>query len=180
MSDDLTDTQYGRRLDESLKPPPARRSSSGKSWRLPKSVVAGALGVGLILLILITAPSFPPPSPAQSIQSAWNGRLADVTGEDELYKLKVTQVAIKREMALLREWLTGGTGGLPEEADLARTLAMLHVRQDELDGLVGRLEAGQARLEVMAMACRLELSEQSQRLSDLSRAFEAHQKEEEN
>ena len=183
MSDDLTDTEYGLLGEPREVPGRENRSGGIAGWVIAHKVQAAALLVGLFALIVVF--QFPPPAetglPAPvDGPPVPGGRLADVTGEDELYKLKVTQAAIKREMALLREWLTarpepvegGGTGGLPEEVDLARTLAML--------GLVGRLEAGQARLEVMAMECRLELSDQSQRLSDLSRALEAHQKEEEN
>ena len=188
MSDDLTDTEYGLRDKPQEVLVRENRSGGIAGWVMAHKVQV-ALLVGLFALIILV--QFLPPAETGLPEPAAGppvpgGRLADVTGEDELYKLKVTQAAIKREMALLRGWLTarpepvegGGTGGLPEEADLARVLGLLHARQDELDGLVGHLEAGQARLEVMAMECRLELSEQSQRLSDLSRVLETRQKEE--
>ena len=186
MSDDLTNTEYGLRGSLRGKPQevPGRENRSGgiAGWVMAHKVQA-ALLVGLFALIILVQ-FLPPaetglPEPADG-PPVPGGRLADVTGEDELHKLKVTQAAIEREMALLRQWVSEGTGGLPEEADLARTLAMLHVRQDELDGLVRHLEAGQARLEVMAMECRLDLSVQSQRLSEQQQAFEAHLKEERN
>ena len=180
MSDDLTDTEYGLRDKPQEVLVRENRSGGIAGWVMAHKVQV-ALLVGLFALIILVQ-FLPPaetslPEPADA-PPAPGGRLADVTGEDELHKLKVTQAAIKREMALLRQWVSEGTGGLPDEADLARVLGLLNARQDELDGLVRHLEAGQARLEVMAMECRLDLSVQSQRLSEQQQAFEAHLKEE--
>ena len=177
MSDDLTDTEYGLRDKPQEVLVRENRSGGIAGWVMAHQAQAAGLVVGLLALIILLL-FLPPaetglPEPADG-PPVPGGRLADVTGEDELYKLKVTQAAIKQEMALLREWLSEGTSGLPEEADLARVLGLLNARQDELDGLVGYLEAGQARLEVMAMECRLELSVQSQRLSEQQQAFEEH------
>ena len=180
MSDDLEDVAYGL-PSETPASPPSREGAQGKAWKVPKwavvtLVIVIASTVVLELMSRVSARS----SPARATRPVWNGRLADAVGEDELYRLKVTQAAMQREMALLGQWVTEGAGVLPEEADLTRVLSALSARQDELDGLVAHLEAGQARLRHMATVCRLELSVQSQRLSEQQQALAEHLAEEGN
>ena len=60
------------------------------------------------------------------------GLLADVVGEDALWKVLVTQAAMKWEIKHLRNFLAAD--GMPKEGVLAA-------------GVLGRLQADQARLE---------------------------------
>ena len=61
-----------------------------------------------------------------------DGLLADVVGEDALWKVLVTQAAMKWEIKHLRNFLAAD--GMPKEGVLAA-------------GVLGRLQADQARLE---------------------------------
>lgn len=121
----------------------------------------------LIVLVLLTPGPAPRPPLVAKGSPVPDGRLADVTGEDMLYKLKVTQAAMRREMALLREWISADGVVLPDEADLAHVLAALHVAQSQLEGLAGHLEAGQVRLFHMAARHGIELEAMRQRLEVL-------------
>ena len=178
LRDDLEDVDYGRFRGERVELP---RSGVRPRRRISWPVAAGlgvlvALFAGVVLVPLAPQRQAPaetlPPEPP-------GGALADITGDDVLYKLRVTQAAMRREMALLRQWASEA-GAAPAEADLARVLAELHVAQSELDGLVGHLEAGQARLLHTAMRQRIGLEIVSQRLGALEQAMEEHLKEQGN
>ena len=82
-------------------------------------------------------------------------------------------------MALLRQWVSE-EGAAPAEADLARVLAELHVAQSELEGFVGHLEAGQARLLDIAVRQEISLEIVSQRVGALEQAMEERLKEQGN
>lgn len=142
--------------------------------------VVMAAALALIVIVLVTpGPATRPPSVAKG-SPVPDGRLADVTGEDMLYKLKITQAAMQREMALLREWIEADGEVLPADADLARVLSGLHVAQSELEGLAGHLEAGQARLFDLAARHEIELEAVRRRLRVLEQNLAGGVKEERN
>ena len=128
-----------------------------------QAVFLGSVFVLIVLVLVTPAPVPRPPSVAKGAPVP-DGRLADVTGDDVLYKLKVTQAAMQREMALLREWISADGVVLPEEADLARVLAALHVAQSQLEAIAGHLEAGQARLAHLVKRHEIEFEAVRRRL----------------
>ena len=144
-----------------------------------QAVFLGSVFVLIVLVLLIPGPATRPPSVAKGAPVP-DGRLADVTGDDMLYKLKITQAAMQREMALLREWITADGMVLPEEADLARVLAALHVAQSQLEALAGHLEAGQARLVHLVKRHEIEFEAVRHRLRVLEQNMDAGAKAERN
>ena len=144
-----------------------------------QAVFLAAVFVLFVLVLLTPGPAPRPPSVAKG-SPVPDGRLADVTGDDVLYRLKITQDAMQREMALLRDWISADGVVLPDDADLARVLSALHVAQSELEGLAGHLEAGQARLFELAARHGIELETVRQRLWVLEQSMDAGAKEERN
>ena len=123
-------------------------------WRSAKLVVAMLLGVGGIMALVV--PERPwifeamRQTPVeQALPLPDGGLLADVRGEDPLHRLAVTQAALKREMALLRERVSGedeSEGAPSAEMDVVRALANLEAKNAMFRGHVVRLEAGQTAL----------------------------------
>lgn len=152
------------------------------TWATCHKFHAVALGLVFVLIVLVLLTPEPAPRPPSVAKGSPvpDGRLADVTGEDTLYNLKITQAAMQREMALLRKWISAGGMALPEEADLARVLAAQHVAQSELEGLASHLEAGQARLVDLVERHEVELEAVRQRLRVLEQNMDAGAKEERN
>ena len=172
MSDDLTGVEYG--LPKATEEPPHwGRSVQGRLRKFPKVLTYVAAVTVVVMALFVFLSIALPPAP-QAPRSVWNGRLADVTGDDVLYRLEVTQAALQREVAVLGKLLSGEGVPLPEDAEVTLALATLAARQDQLDALVSRLEAGQTRLRDVAETCRMELSMLSQRLSDQGQALDAH------
>ena len=173
MSDDLTGMEYGLpKTAEEL--PPRRRSVQEKPPRFRKwHVYVLTAMVGVMALVQLLSDVLPPAAPPEASRPVWNGRLADVTGEDVLYRLEVTQAALKREVAVIGKLISEEGVPLPEDAEMTLALASLTARQDRLDALVSRLEAGQSRLRDVAEMCRMELSMLSQRLIDQGEALGA-------
>ena len=131
-------------------------SGSGHRPRILRPlVVAAGVAVamfGLFALVVSVVPpasreSLPPPVPE-------DGLLTDVRGEDRLYRLEVRQAALRGEIALLRERVSGGSqGALSAEPDLLRSLAELEAEHAMLGARVALLETGQRSLhhEIMRL-----------------------------
>ena len=178
LRDGPEEVDYGRFRGESVELP---RSGVRPRRRIGRPVAAG-LGV---LVVLIAMVILLPPAPQRQAPAVTplpeppGGTLADITGDDVLHELRVTQAAMRREMALLRQWASEA-GTAPAEPDLARVLAELHAKQSELDGLVRHLEAGQARLLDMAVRQGIWIEIVSQRVGVLEQAMEERLKEQGN
>lgn len=139
MSDYLEDVEYGKWRGETVETPRGR-----VLVRIPRAMVV-AVGVGIVLagVFLLVPPASQRHAPAEESPPAPPERLlADVTGEDVLWKLRITQAAMQREMALLRQWVSQGNGVSSAETDLAQAVSGLAARHEELGGLIGHLEAG--------------------------------------
>ena len=125
-------------------------SGSGHRPRILRPlVVAAGVAVAMFGLFALVV-SVVPPASRESLPPSIpeDGLLADVRGEDTLYRLEVTQAALKREMSLLRERVSGGSeGALSAETDLLRSLAELEAEHAMIGGRVARLEAGQTALQ---------------------------------
>ena len=134
--------------------PPARRVWN---WISPKSRLQAAwLGAMFVLMLLaLLASLLPSPAPEETlVREPAGGLLADVRGDDVLHRLQMTQAALKRELALLREWASKGGELLPPDTDVAYALARQQVGHTELAGLVRQLEAHQMSLETMVVKCQ--------------------------
>jgi len=115
--------------------------------RISRLLIMAAAAFGLFaLLVWVALPasreSLPSPVPD-------DGLLADVPGEDTLYRLEVTQGALKREMALLRAWISGeyeGEFASSADVDLAELLAELEAGHAILGARIARLEVSQRTL----------------------------------
>ena len=158
LRDGPEEVDYGRFRGESVE---MARSGVRPCHRVSRPMAAG---FGVLIVLIAVVVLFPPTPQRRATAVAPlpeppGGALADITGDDVLYELRVTQAAMRREMALLRKWVSE-EGAAPAEADLARVLAELHAKQSELDGLVGHLEAGQARLDALEQAMEERLKEQ--------------------
>ena len=172
MSDELPVVECGH-PDECTEQQRSRRSPGDNARRLPKAmVVLAGLLLGLMIVVVIEEWVTRPSSPTGAAPPVWDGRLADVTGEDAIYRLEVTQAAIRREVALLGGWVREGVESLPEEAEVTLALASLDAGQERLDAHVSRLEADQLRLREVVMAYQLELARLAQQLSQQGQALE--------
>ena len=172
MSDDLGGVDCGLRV-ESVEQPRLRKSVQERAWKLSKPMtILVVLLVGLTIVLVIEERVTRPLSQSEAVHRAWDGRLADVTGEDAIHRLQVTQAAMKREVALLGTWVREGVEALPEEAEVTLALASLDARQEHLDAHVSRLEADQLRVREVAAACRLELARLAQQLSQQGQVLE--------
>ena len=126
------------------------RAGRWTPWRLGLAMLAAAM-VGFVVVpgfleVLESIQQLPLPGDAPPLD---DGLLADVRGEDTLYRLEARQAALVREMALLREWVSGVSGGegtASGDRDLVRWLAELEAEHVMLGGEVARLEASQAAL----------------------------------
>ena len=173
MSDNLDEVAYGQR-EPAEKPPPWHTSVQEKAPRYRRALAYALAAVGgALALMMLLSGVLPPAGPAQATRPVWSGRLADVTGDDVLYRLEVTQAALKREVAVLSKLMSEEGVPLPEDAEVTLVLATLNARQDRLDGLVSQLQAGFHSLQRVAESFRLELSAQSQRLSQMNRMLDA-------
>ena len=152
------------------------------TWARGHKLAAGVVAAWFVLMVILLVTPGPAPRPpsVEKGSPVPDGRLADVTGDDVLYKLKVTQAAMQREMALLRDWISADGAVLPEEADLARVLSALQVAQSELEGLAGHLEAGQTRLFELAARHGIEPETLRRRLAVLEENLVGSVKEERN
>ena len=179
MSDDLEGMAYGGGRGERTQAPPPSRvappvSLAGLKISKAKVIILGSV-VLLTALLLLLPPSARLPSPAHEGLSASDGRLlSDVRGDDVLHRLATTQAALKREMALLRQWASRGGEVLPSEADTARALASLEASQAHLGALVGHVERGQVRLRGLVEGCQTQLAEQRQRLDQQEQMLQEH------
>ena len=165
MLDDPEIKEYGARPAIS----PGLSPSGGRTWHM----IARPLGLilivtagltGLLALLVWVAP--PPSRESPHPTVADNHVLSDVRGQDQLHRLEVTQAALKREMALLREWVSKGEeddGALSAHAALVRTVAELQADQALFGSMLRELQWDQERLARTIEACQVELAEQSQR-----------------
>ena len=141
--------------------------------RISRLLVMATAVFGLIMLLVLVVPpasreSLPPPFPE-------DGLLADVRGEDALYRLEVTQAALKREMALLRGWISGeyeGEFASPADVDLARSLAELEAGHAILGARIARLEASQRALHDLVGRMESTVLIPSERLNELDKSEE--------
>ena len=141
--------------------------------RISRLLIMAAAVFGLFALLVLVAPpasreSLPPPI-------AEDGLLADVRGEDTLYRLEVTQAALKREMALLRAWISGeyeGEFASPAEVDLARSLAEMEAGHAMLGAQIARLEASQRALHDLVRRMESMMLIPSERLNELDESEE--------
>ena len=170
MPKDPDGVEYAALRGEDPELPWYRRRQRRRISRL--LVMAAAVFVLLGLLILVAPPAsrepLPPPIPE-------DGLLADVRGEDTLYRLEVTQAALKREMALLRAWISGEYEGeivSPADVDLARSLAELEAGHAFLGAHVARLEASQRALHDLVRRMESMVLIPSERLNELDKSEE--------
>lgn len=172
MSEDLRDVEYGL-PDKSTEKPRSPKNEERSSRKLLKlaTVLMGLLA-GLAVVLEVEEWVNRPLSPSEAAAPVWDGRLADVTGEDVLYRLEVTQAALKREKAVLGKLLSEEGVPLPEEAETTLALASLDVRQEQLDARFARLEADQLRLREVVMAYQLELARLTQQLIQQGQVLE--------
>ena len=141
--------------------------------RISRLLVMATAVFGLIMMLVLVVPpasreSLPPPVPQ-------DGLLADVRGEDTLYRLEATQAALKREMALLRRWISGEYEGeieSPADVDLAESLAELEAGHAMLGAHVARLEASQRALHDLVMRMESTVLIPSERLNELGESEE--------
>ena len=153
MPNDLDAVEYAASTGEG---PELSLSRGGHRPRILRPLVAAA-GVavavfGLFALVVSVVPPASRESLAPSIPD--DGLLSDVRGEDKLYRLEARQAALRGEMALLREQVSGGVeGALFAETDLLPSLAELEAEHTMLGARVVRLEAGQRALhdEIMRL-----------------------------
>ena len=141
--------------------------------RISRLLIMAAAVFGLIMLLVLVAPpasreALPPPVPG-------DGLLADVRGKDTLYRLEATQAALKREMALLRGWISGeyeGEFASPAEVDLAQSLAELEAGHAFLGAQIARLEASQRALHDLVRRMESMMLIPSERLKVLDKSEE--------
>ena len=141
--------------------------------RISRRLVMAAAVFGLFGLLVWVAPpasreSLPSPIPE-------DGLLADVRGEDALYRLEVTQAALKREMTLLRAWISGeyeGELASPADVDLAESLAELEAGHAILGTDVARLVASQRTLHDLVRLMESTLLIPSEHLNELDKSEE--------
>ena len=141
--------------------------------RIFRLLIMAAAVFGLSgLLVWVASPasreSLPSPIPE-------DGLLADVRGEDALYRLEVTQAALKREMELLRAWMSGeyeGEFASPADVDLAESLAELEAGHAMLGARIARLEASQRALHDLVGRIENTLLIPSERLNELDKSVE--------
>ena len=111
-----------------------------------QNVLLSLLFAVLVLLVLLVVgkPSFVSGSDDGVLEGAVepSGLLADVVGEDALWKVLITQAALKWEIQHLRTYLA--EDGMPKEGVLSAEI-------------LGRLQADQARLELSLKALRNEV-----------------------
>ena len=141
--------------------------------RVSRPLIMAAAVSGLVMLLVLVVPpasrqSLPPPVPE-------DGLLADVRGEDALYRLEVTQAALKREMTLLRAWISGeyeGELASPADVDLAESLAELEAGHAILGTDVARLVASQRTLHDLVRLMESTLLIPSEHLNELDKSEE--------
>ena len=111
----------------------------------------------LLVLLVVGKPSLVSGSDEEVLEGAVepDGLLADVVGEDALWKVLITQAAMKWEIEHLRTFLA--EDGMPKEEVLAAEI-------------LGRLQADQARLELSLKALRNEV-ESFRKLADENAAL---------
>lgn len=173
MSDDLPEVEYGLPYSSTEKPR-SPKNVEGSTGKLVKLVtVLAVLLLGLMIVVVIEDKVTGPSSPREAAPPVWGGRLTDVTGEDAIHRLEVTQAAIRREVALLGRWMREGVEALPEEAEVTLALASLDAGQEHLDAHVARLEADQLRLREVVMAYQLELARLAQQLIQQGQVLES-------
>ena len=147
MRNDLDRVEYAALSGDRPELPSSRRGHRPRILR-PLVVAAGVAATvfGLFALLVLVVPPASRESLPPSIPD--NGLLSDVRGKDKLYRLEGRQAALRGEMALLRERVSGGSeGALSAETDLAESLAELEAEYAMLGGRVARLEAGQTALQ---------------------------------
>ena len=173
MSDDPVCVDCGLRA-ESVEQPRSPKKVKGNPRKLEKlAAVLVVLLFGLMIVVVIEDRATEPSSPREAAVPVWDGRLADVTGEDAIYRLEATQAAMRREVALLGRWVREGVEALPEEAEVTLALASLDAGQERLDAHVARLEADQLRLREVVMAYQLELARLAQQLIQQGQVLES-------
>ena len=181
MSEFLADVEYGAGDGESTRLPPTRcrlRNSTERALVVVLGVAAALMGLVVLLATVVPLPSrksLPSPVPG-------DGLLADVRGEDTLHRLAVTQAALRREMALLRQRASKGDedrAWVPQ-ADLVRAVAELEAGQALLRSLLGHLESDRERLAEIVEACQVELAMQTRRVGIQEQTPQEHLSEEGN
>ena len=147
MPNDLHGVEYAALTGDRPELPLSRR---GHRPRIPRTLVVAAGVAATVFGLFALVVSVVPPASRESLPPPLleDGLLADVRGEDTLYRLEATQAALKREMSLLRQRVSGGSeGALSAETDLLRSLAELEAEHAMIGGRVARLEAGQTALQ---------------------------------
>ena len=193
MSDDLEDVAYKSRLDESLRVPPpergpippgrdserlsraARVALVGDRLMRPMFTLAGilTLAFGLIwLLSLVFPPGDGPTTPDADLVTPHGGLLADLRGDDVIHRLVMTQAALKREMALLREAASRSGAPLPDDVETTFALAAHAAELERLGALVKKLEADQRRLQGLAVVSQAGIAILERHVKELEQALE--------
>jgi len=179
MSDDLEGMAYGGGRDERTRVPPYSRVSpsvnvAGLKISKPIAILLGSVVMLIAVLLVLPRPGQHRSPVHESLSVSDGGLLSDVRGDDVLHRLATTQAALKREMALLRQWASRGGEVLPAEADTARALASLEASQAHLGALVGHLKTGQVRLRGLVEGCQTQLAEQRHRLDQQEQMLQEH------
>lgn len=179
MSNDLEHVDW--REERAELPPPRRRAGESPvrwtPWRLFLAVGAGVLAAFLVIsgLIVIVGDR----SGAQQAEDTVSdgGLLADLRGEDRLYRLEFTQAALGREMELLKGRLSGNEEGelsSPGELALRLSLAELEARHGMQGGRVAELEARQMALHGEILRLETALVTFAERFGELHRLEEGN------
>ena len=180
MSNDLEHVDW--REERAALPPPRR--GVGESpvrwtpWRLFLAVGAGVLAAFLVisgLIVIVGGRSGAQQAEDTSVSDG--GLLADLRGEDRLYRLEFTQAALGREMELLKGRLSGNDEGefpSPSELALRLSLAELEARHGMLGGRVAELEARQMALHGEMLRLETALVTVAERFGELHRQEEGN------
>lgn len=149
-------------------------------WRSAKLVVAMLLGFGGIMALVVPEPPWVFEAMRQPrAEQVWplpdGGLLADVRGEDPLHRLAVSQAALRREIAVLRQRVSGegeAEGAPFPETDVVRALVDLEAKNAMFRGHVARVEAMQKSIQVEIRRLEIALATLFERFGELHRLEE--------
>ena len=183
MSDDLEDVVYESRQDESPRIPqadrparrrsPAERLAHGGNWLRRPMAVLLVVGAFLISLMFLFPPRGHRPITVDADLATLDaGLLADLRGDDVIHRLVVTQAALKRALALLREAASRGGAPLPDDVETTFALAAHAAQLERLGALVKKLEADQRRLQGLAAVSQAGIAILERHVKELEQALE--------
>ena len=108
----------------------------------------GLVGIAVVIAVVgglaVWFENTSPARTAENVPASDGGLLADVRGEDRLYRLESSQAALGREMELVRELLSGSHEGVVPssgEMQLVQSVALMEAKQGMVGGQVAGLEA---------------------------------------